>query len=234
MPDSTSARVSGSSAAMCRYVKSVSPSRRRAYSAATGSFTLSSRSAVAPDLVDRRDPRADALVVGVGERAPEPGAGLDDDVVAAADELERAGRRQRDAVLVGLDLLGDADPQGRATISPRSRSPTGGHVGAGRNVRLFARSRTHARIRRYARRRGRRAAPHPGVGAARASARSRSSRLRAAASTSASVTSTIASRSATAMCSSGVWISAIPFARFTHWRPRSLKTFASAAPPERP
>jgi len=46
------------------------------------------------------------------------------------------------------------------------------------------------------------------------------------------VTSTIASRSATAMCSSGVWISAIPFARLTHWRPRSLKTFASAAPPE--
>jgi hypothetical protein len=54
-----------------------------------------------------------------------------------------------------------------------------------------------------------------------------------AASRRASVTSTIASRSATAMCSSGVWISAIPFARFTHWRPRSLKTFASAAPPDK-
>jgi len=57
--------------------------------------------------------------------------------------------------------------------------------------------------------------------------------LLAAASRRARVTSTIASRSATAMCSSGVWISAIPFARFTHWRPRSLKTFASAAPPDR-
>jgi hypothetical protein len=55
-----------------------------------------------------------------------------------------------------------------------------------------------------------------------------------AASSRARVTSTIASRSLTAMCSSGVWISAIPFARLTHWRPRSLKTFASAAPPERP
>jgi hypothetical protein len=55
-----------------------------------------------------------------------------------------------------------------------------------------------------------------------------------AASSRASVTSTIASRSATAMCSSGVWISAIPLARLTHWRPRSLKTFASAAPPDRP
>jgi hypothetical protein len=58
--------------------------------------------------------------------------------------------------------------------------------------------------------------------------------LLAAASRRARVTSTMASRSATAMYSSGVWISAIPFARFTHWRPRSLKTFASAAPPERP
>ncbi len=33
------------------------------------------------------------------------------------------------------------------------------------------------------------------------------------------------------MCSSGVWISIIPFARFTHERPRALKTFASAPPP---
>jgi hypothetical protein len=54
-----------------------------------------------------------------------------------------------------------------------------------------------------------------------------------AASRRARVTSTIASRSATAMCSSGVWISAIPFARFTHRRPRSLKTLASAAPPDK-
>ena len=53
-----------------------------------------------------------------------------------------------------------------------------------------------------------------------------------AASTIASVTSTMPSRSATAMCSSGVWMSVIPFARFTHGRPRSLKTFASAPPPE--
>ena len=52
-----------------------------------------------------------------------------------------------------------------------------------------------------------------------------------ATSASASVTPTMASRSATAMCSSGVWISIIPFARFTHERPRALKTFASAPPP---
>ncbi len=57
-------------------------------------------------------------------------------------------------------------------------------------------------------------------------------RLDLAASTSASVTSTIASRSATAIRSSGVWMSVIPFARFTHARPRALKTLASAPPPE--
>src|SRR4051812_10949390 len=51
-------------------------------------------------------------------------------------------------------------------------------------------------------------------------------------SSSASVTSTIASRSATEMCSFGVWMSVIPFARLTHSRPRSLRTFASAAPPD--
>ena len=54
-----------------------------------------------------------------------------------------------------------------------------------------------------------------------------------AASTIPTVTSTIRSRSSTAMRSSGVWMSTIPFARFTQGRPRSLKTFASAAPPER-
>ena len=54
-----------------------------------------------------------------------------------------------------------------------------------------------------------------------------------AASTRASVTSTMRSRSCTAIRSSGVWMSTIPFARFTHGRPRTVKTFASAAPPER-
>src|SRR5439155_666553 len=39
------------------------------------------------------------------------GAGLDGDVVSALAELTRARRRERDAVLVGLDSLGDADLQ---------------------------------------------------------------------------------------------------------------------------
>ena len=109
MPLSTSARVSGSSAAMWRYVKSTSPSRRRGYSAAIGSFTLSSSSGLRPDVVDGDDARAGALVVGVGERAAVAGRRLDEHLVALLHELARARRRQRDAVLVGLDLLGDAD-----------------------------------------------------------------------------------------------------------------------------
>src|SRR5579884_170247 len=55
-----------------------------------------------------------------------------------------------------------------------------------------------------------------------------------AVSTSATVTSTIASRSETATCSSGVWKPYTPCDRFTQRRPRSLKTFASAPPPESP
>ena len=44
MPESISARVSGSSAARCRYVNRISPSRSRAYSGWIGSFTFSNRS----------------------------------------------------------------------------------------------------------------------------------------------------------------------------------------------
>src|SRR5436190_23929706 len=55
-----------------------------------------------------------------------------------------------------------------------------------------------------------------------------------AASTSATVTSTIPSRSATETCSSGVWKPYTPCERFTQRRPRTLKTFASAPPPDSP
>ena len=102
---------------MWRYVKSVSPSRSRGYSAAIGSFTLSSRSDARPDVVDGRDRRARALVGLVRERAPDPRSRLDDHVVAALDELARAGRSQRDPVLLWLDLLGDADPHGRGNLA---------------------------------------------------------------------------------------------------------------------
>ena len=65
-----------------------------------------------PDLVDRPDPGAVRHVVGVGELAAGSGTGLDDDLVAVLDELARPGRGQRDAILLGLDLLGDADAHG--------------------------------------------------------------------------------------------------------------------------
>ncbi len=142
MPLSTSARVSGSSAAMCRYVKSTSPSRRRAYSAAIGSFTLSSSSDSRPHVVDRDDLRPGALVVGVGERAAVAGGRLDEHLVPALHELARARRGQRDAVLVGLDLLGDADAQDARTLA--GGTPLRGRAGARRaSWRLRSRAAAH-------------------------------------------------------------------------------------------
>jgi len=74
--------VSGSSAAMWRYVKSTSPSRSRGYSAAIGSFTFSSISACDQTSSTETMARAGALVVGVRERAAVAGRGLDEYVVA--------------------------------------------------------------------------------------------------------------------------------------------------------
>src|SRR5205823_1185815 len=42
---------------------------------------------------------------------------LDEHFMALERELTRAGRRQRDAILVGLDLLGDADAQDARTLA---------------------------------------------------------------------------------------------------------------------
>ena len=89
MPLSASARVSGSSAAMWRYVKSTSPSRRREYSGSIGSLTLS-RGRPGPSVVHRDDPRAGALVLLVGERAPLAGGRLDEHLVTALDQLASA------------------------------------------------------------------------------------------------------------------------------------------------
>ncbi len=72
-----------------------------------------------PDVVDRFDGRAGALVCLVGERAPAARARLDDDVVATLDELSRTRGRQRNPVLLRLDLLGDADPHAAGTIAPQ-------------------------------------------------------------------------------------------------------------------
>ena len=73
---------------------------------------------VGPHVVDRGDPRSDRLVRRVRKRAALSGAGLDGHLMAVLDQLERPRRRERDAVLVRLDLPGDADlHRSRATIS---------------------------------------------------------------------------------------------------------------------
>ena len=61
-----------------------------------------------------RAPRALVRVVRKG--AADAGAALDDDLVPALHELARAGGRQRDPVLLRLDLLGDADAHGRGNL----------------------------------------------------------------------------------------------------------------------
>ncbi len=92
---------------------------------------------LAPDLVDRRrSARRPRSYCVVREGAARPRRRLDEHLVAALDELARAGRRQRDAVLVGLDLLGDADPHG-------ARHDTA----SGRGWATLASSRRHASTR---------------------------------------------------------------------------------------
>ena len=114
IPESTSARVSGSSAAMWRYVKSVRPSRSRGYSDAIGSLTLSSRSARAQTSSTEAIVAPARSYASSGNALPTPAPVSTSDLVAALDELARTGRRQRDAVLLRLDLLGDTDPHGAA------------------------------------------------------------------------------------------------------------------------
>ena len=56
-----------------------------------------------------QDLRALGDVVGVGDGRALSGTGLDHDLVAVLDQLAHAGGRERDAVLVRLDLGGNAD-----------------------------------------------------------------------------------------------------------------------------
>ncbi len=70
-----------------------------------------------PDIVHGGDRRARTLVHVVREGASDARARLDDHLVAALDELARTRGSQRNPVLLRLDLLGDADPHARGTIS---------------------------------------------------------------------------------------------------------------------
>ena len=89
------------------------PSRIRWYSASTGSLTLRIRSPVpqTSSAVSRIvAPGGDVVLVGDG--GADAGVLLDEDLVAVRDELVHAGRRDGHAVLVVLDLAGDADLHG--------------------------------------------------------------------------------------------------------------------------
>jgi alanine dehydrogenase len=68
------------------------------------------------EIAGRLAAQAGAYVVAVREGAAVAGARLDDHLVTLLHELARLGRRQRDAVLVGLDLPGDADTQDARTL----------------------------------------------------------------------------------------------------------------------
>ena len=74
---------------------------------------------LAPGIVHRDDAGAGALVLLVGECTPLPRARLHQNLVTALDQLAGTGGGERDAVFVGLDLLGNADAQGPETLSPR-------------------------------------------------------------------------------------------------------------------
>jgi len=66
-----------------------------------------------PDIVGcRQDVRARMDELLVGDGGPQPGSGLDEDLMAVATELEYAGRSDGHAVLVVLELAGYADLHG--------------------------------------------------------------------------------------------------------------------------
>ena len=63
----------------------------------------------------RDDARSLGLVVGVGDRASLSSPSLDQNLVAVLGELARTHRRQRDPILVGLDLGWNADLHARTS-----------------------------------------------------------------------------------------------------------------------
>jgi len=72
-----------------------------------------------PNVVDGDDACARAFVIGVGERAALTRRGLDEHVMSVLRQLACTRGRQRDAVLVGLDLFGDADAHDARTLACR-------------------------------------------------------------------------------------------------------------------
>ena len=110
------------------------PGRSIATSAGCGSLTLSTISASAKTAAaSASDAGALRLEVGVGDRAALAGPGLDQHLVAVFGQLAHAGRRDRDPVLVGLDLAGNADLHATSSLA-RSASQN--------SIRSWARERS--------------------------------------------------------------------------------------------
>ena len=90
-------------------MKRTCPRRSISTSPGCGSFTFSTISASAKTVSAAATTRAPCDgEFGVGDRAALAGAGLDQDLVAVVDHFPHPGGRDRDPVLVRLDLRGDA------------------------------------------------------------------------------------------------------------------------------
>ena len=101
-------------------MNSVWPGRSRATSTGCGSLTLTTMSAPANTASASATIVAPCVgEVGVGDRGAGAGAGLDEHGVAAGSELAHARRGQPDAVLVDLDLCGNAN-DGHGRVIPSS------------------------------------------------------------------------------------------------------------------
>ena len=108
--------MSALSAARCRYVNSTWPARMRGYSSVIGSLTLSTQFALGPHVLgggqDLGSGREEILI---WDGRADAGVGLNEHVVPVTDQLVHAGRGERHAVLVVLDLGWDPDAHDRSS-----------------------------------------------------------------------------------------------------------------------
>ena len=94
------------------------------YSALDRLLHLEQQLGVVPHVVDEPMRAPTASYAASAKALPTPAPLSIEHVVPALDQLARPGRRQRDAVLVGLDLFCDADLHRARTLPPRRKSDT--------------------------------------------------------------------------------------------------------------
>ncbi len=127
-PDFSSASVSSTARGEVQIgEKNLALAQKADIRSATGSLTLTMRSAAKGLLVGVDQLRAGGGVVVVGITGVRARAALDEDLVAVLDELVNAGREQPDAMLLRFDFLGDADDHGGGIIAwVAAAVPSGG------------------------------------------------------------------------------------------------------------